>query len=58
MLSSILPNSTSISDIINNLGNQYLNIKDSLFSEVTKLIKLILTIPASAATLYTNVESS
>jgi hypothetical protein len=52
MLPSIVPNSTSVSDIINSLGNEYLNAKDSLVSEVTKLIKLrvILTIPASAAT--------
>jgi len=50
ILPSIVPSSTSISNIINNLENEYLNVKDTLFSEVTKLIKLILTIPTSAAT--------
>ncbi|XP_022168292.1 zinc finger MYM-type protein 1-like [Myzus persicae] len=49
MLPSIV-SITSISDIINHLRNEYSNVKDSLFSEITKLIKLILTIPASAAT--------
>jgi len=50
MLPSIEPTMTSISDIINNFGNEYLNVKDYLLSEISKLIKFILTIPASAAT--------
>jgi len=46
---SIVP-VTSISDIINHSRNEYSNVKDSLFSEITKLIKLTLTIPASSVT--------
>lgn len=50
MLLSLVPTNDNISDIIIKLENKYLNLIDSLFSKITKLIKQILTIPASVAT--------
>lgn len=49
MLPSIVHTIVSISDLINNLGNEYLKVKNSLFSEITEIIKLILKITVSAA---------
>lgn len=50
MFLSVIPSISNISDITYKLGHEYLTVNNSLFFEVTKLLKLTLTISVSAGT--------